>query len=431
MVAGKQYCLAMYYRNQINPELEAHRASTYGLGMCLTKQPLRATVGEQAIRATPDMVLRTTTSGTKWQVLKSCFTAKGGEEYLTIGVFHDDTFLIPGENIKISATQTVYSQGSRLVFDDVSVIPIDEAQLLGPDTSFCANTTLKLRASFACADAYRWSDGSTDSTLSVSKAGRYWVAIQTDCGTLRDTVTVTERKNDLNLGPDTTLCAGQSIRLRVPPASSLIRWDDDTNQPDRTIAQPGTYWAYTEQNGCQKRDEITLTIAYPPQLALPADTARCADSPPIQVRAGPATYRYRWSDGSTDSVRTLTSAGTYSVVAQNDCGRVSGQVRLAVSDCRCAFYWPDAFTPNGDGINDLFTGYVDCQYRQVKAVDWQVYNRWGELVYQSAALSPGWDGRYRGVAAPAGVYTYKLTVTTGQEGQSQVSDFAGSVQLLR
>ena len=45
--------------------------------------------------------------------------------------------------------------------------------------------------------------------------------------------------------------------------------------------------------------------------------------------------------------------------------------------------------------------------------------------------SPGWDGRYRGVAAPAGVYTYKLLVTTGQDGQSQVSDFAGSVQLLR
>lgn len=50
----------------------------------------------------------------------------------------------------------------------------------------------------------------------------------------------------------------------MPPTSSLIRWDDDTNLPDRTIAQPGTYWAYTEQNGCQKRDEITLTAGYPP-----------------------------------------------------------------------------------------------------------------------------------------------------------------------
>lgn len=80
---------------------------------------------------------------------------------------------------------------------------------------------------------------------------------------------------------------------------------------------------------------------------------------------------------------------------------------------------------------NLFTGYVDCQYRPIKAVAWQVYNRWGELVYQSAALSPGRDGRYRGVAAPARVYTYKLLVTTGQEGQSRIDTFTGSVQLLR
>ena len=127
----------------------------------------------------------------------------------------------------------------------------------------------------------------------------------------------------------------------------------------------------------------------------------------------------------------LTSAGTYPVIAQNDCGQVSGKVRLAVSDCRCTVYWPDAFTPNGDGVNDLFTGYVDCQYRQIKAVAWQVYTRWGELVYQSTALGPGWDGRYRGVAAPAGVCTYKLLVTTGQEGQSRIDTFAGSMQLVR
>ncbi len=431
LIAGKLYCLSVYYRNYIEPGTSLGGENTYGFGICLTTQPLQAKPGEKDVRANPVAVIRTSVSGTTWNRFQSCYKATGNEKYITLGFFHDDILRIPGGYVPVSATQTAYIQASRLVFDDVSVLPIDEAQLLGPDTSFCANTTLKLRAAFACADTYRWSDGSTDSTLTVGKAGRYWVAIQTDCGILRDTITVTERKNDLNLGPDTTLCAGQTYRLRVPSASSLIRWEDDTNQPDRTVTQPGTYWAYTEQNGCTKRDEITLTAAYPPQLSLPADTARCTDSPAIRLRAGPPTYRYRWSDGATDSVRTLTSAGTYSVIAQNNCGQVSAQVRLGVSDCRCEVYWPDAFTPNGDGTNDAFSGYVSCQYRVIQAVSWQVYNRWGEVVYQSAALSPGWDGRYRGGAAPAGVYTYTVLVTTGQEGQLRADTFTGSVQLIR
>jgi gliding motility-associated-like protein len=431
LLTGKLYCISVYYRNYVEPAMSLGGENTYGFGICLTNQPLRTNPGEQDIRANPVAVIRNNVRGTIWNKFQSCYKATGDEQYITLGFFHDDILRMPVEYVTVSATQTTFIQQSRLVFDDVSVIAIEEAQLLGPDTSFCANATLKLRASFACANTYRWSDGSSDSTLSVTKAGRYWVAIQTDCGTLRDTITVTERKNDLNLGPDTTLCAGQTIRLQVPPTSSLIRWDDETNLPDRTVAKHGTYWAYTEQNGCQKRDEITLTAAYPPQLRLPTDTTRCEDSPGIWLRAGPPAYRYRWSDGSTDSVRTLTSAGIYSVAAQNECGKAEVQIRLGVSNCRCAVYWPTAFTPNGDGTNDVFAGYVNCRYRLIKAINWQVYNRWGEVVYQSTALTGGWDGYYQGVAAPAGMYSYKLVVTTDQEGQSKVTEFTGSVELLR
>ncbi len=87
-------------------------------------------------------------------------------------------------------------------------------------------------------------------------------------------------------------------------------------------------------------------------------------------------------------------------------------------------YVPNAFTPNGDGSNDVFYLYS----QQVKEMDLKVFNRWGEKVFESTNQFYGWDGMYKGVQQPMAVYTYVVEVTylNGKKANQK-----GTVNLIR
>jgi len=85
---------------------------------------------------------------------------------------------------------------------------------------------------------------------------------------------------------------------------------------------------------------------------------------------------------------------------------------------------PNAFTPNGDGKNDIFKVYGNY----IKAVDMKIFNQWGELIYQTNNVNGGWDGSSKGVQQPIGVYVY-LIQTIEQNGT--VSTQRGSINLVR
>jgi gliding motility-associated-like protein len=70
-------------------------------------------------------------------------------------------------------------------------------------------------------------------------------------------------------------------------------------------------------------------------------------------------------------------------------------------------YVPNAFSPNGDGINDLFQVFTTG----VKVFNLKVFDRWGELVYESDNLGSGWNGKYKGTLMEPGVYVYLVNVT--------------------
>jgi len=69
-------------------------------------------------------------------------------------------------------------------------------------------------------------------------------------------------------------------------------------------------------------------------------------------------------------------------------------------------YFPTAFTPNGDGLNDIFVYKASL----LAEVSFQIFNRWGEIVFSTEEIGSGWDGNYLGQAAPEGTYLFKLEV---------------------
>jgi len=116
----------------------------------------------------------------------------------------------------------------------------------------------------------------------------------------------------------------------------------------------------------------------------------------------------------------------YRVVAlRNQNNPIESVSNAVIVEKPYALYSPNAFSPDGDGINDLFKvsgqGMLDFQI--------EIYNRWGQMVYKSIDLSNGWDGTFKGKNLPTGTYVYKIK--TSKFGIEQVLVKSGSVALVR
>ena len=99
----------------------------------------------------------------------------------------------------------------------------------------------------------------------------------------------------------------------------------------------------------------------------------------------------------------------YQLTYRDACGNESARSEpvCALIPTQGEVFFPNAFTPNGDGLNDVFL-YTS---RLVEQVEMQIYNRWGEVLFQTNQPDVGWDGTYQGTLAPQGTYLYKIAVT--------------------
>jgi gliding motility-associated-like protein len=102
-----------------------------------------------------------------------------------------------------------------------------------------------------------------------------------------------------------------------------------------------------------------------------------------------------------------TGPGKYWVDVINRCGKISDTIIVVkkIDGCECSLYMPSAFTPNNDGKNELIKAFSNCPVMgQLK-----IFNRWGQLVYQTNDLQNGWNGVYNNMPQTTGVYVYQVS----------------------
>ena len=139
-----------------------------------------------------------------------------------------------------------------------------------------------------------------------------------------------------------------------------------------------------------------------------------------------------WNDGVDRPQRSFPVSGRYRFTMITNCGSVnSNWINVLVDECKSSVYVPNAFSPNGDGINEAFAPHFADDY---EIITWRlsVFNRWGQLVFQSESIdSPGWDGTIKGEQADRGVYVWHLEYEY-LEGEEMISEStSGDVLLLR
>lgn len=303
---------------------------------------------------------------------------------------------------------------------------------LGNDTTLCPNSTLTLSTNNG--EIANWSNGQTAATITVSSAGIYWGEIPSVCGPIRDSITIDyfPQLQATNLPSDTSLCPNESIFLTVDPNASFVLWSNGATSPSVILSKPGKYSVIYGHECDTLRDTVSLNIhqVLPLSAIVTPQKAQVLDSIFYTIHNENNYQQITWDfkDGST----SVSAQGFHFYKSVNhfelelyaiDTMGCKSDSLFELEITEASYVIPNVFTPNNDGINDVF----EIRGKGIKNLSMEIFNRWGELVFQSTHAP--WDGRSKeGKVVMNGTYFYKIQF---EQTGSTKRIIEGSVQLLR
>lgn len=237
------------------------------------------------------------------------------------------------------------------------------------------------------------------------------------------------------------LCDGDSTVISVdsiPGVSYLWSNGDTTNSI--VVRESGTYYVQgITSNGCEATsDTLEVSFELLPEVDFDANPKSAALGEEVlfeNLSSGAEFYRWNFGDPlsqadnfSTEEnpVHSYDSTGAYTVSLEaftaSGCSAISTKTNFILVNFHP--FIPTAFTPNGDGTNDLF--YV--RGGALQAFKLSIYNQWGELIFNSSDQDIGWDGTHRGALVESGTFVY---VVVGTNSAGEDINLKGHITLIR
>jgi gliding motility-associated-like protein len=388
--------------------------------------------------------------------------------------------------IAFDSTGCIFSDTSYLI---VHIIPRPVVSL-GADTILCEDPLLTLDAGTS-ANIYTWSTGETTQTITADTIGTFWVTVSNNICEVSDSINI-DLFSAFQLGPDSTLCNGQSIVLDATSPGASYLWSTGQVFPQINVSSPGSYWVQLDYGVCQISDTIQIDYLSYPLVPLP-DTVKICPGNTLILDAGSPGSSYLWSTGQSSQTIDVSGGGVYSVAVSNgSCisydstlviqipavtweSRISlcniqsytlhagfngvsylwstgattesieitdeGQYWVLMSRDGCilsdtvtvygavgsgVLWCPNSFTPNANGLNDTFLP----RGRDITYYNFQIFDRWGELIFETKDQDSGWDGTYKGKLCKFDVYVWKVEYKTECGGDELITKI-GHVSLVR
>lgn len=191
-----------------------------------------------------------------------------------------------------------------------------------------------------------------------------------------------------NLGQDKNICSGTPLKLS-PGIFSTYQWQNFSSGPSFTVLDTGLYWVMvTNSFNCSARDSIRINEIKP----TPKDFLKKVDSicsyETIVVQSLKNFNNYLWSNGETLNKIKVVKLGNYSLKVIDGNGCIGADtISIFAKNCQTGIFFPNAFTPNRDGKNDIYKPIVFGHLRLFK---FQIYDRAGQVVFQTEDPTKGW-----------------------------------------
>ena len=182
-----------------------------------------------------------------------------------------------------------------------------------------------------------------------------------------------------------------------------------------------------DSNNCVTSDTIHISVIPNPIVDLGNDFYLC-EGQSVILDAGANNDKYLWQDSSSNQTLSVNTHGIYWVVVKNNTGCIgSDTVIVNINSDSTDIIIPNVFTPNNDGFNDNF----EIKYKIVSEAEIKIFNRWGNLVFESNNLSDFWDGTFNNEICHDGVYFWLLKYQLNCNNIFNEISKTGLVHLIR
>ena len=317
----------------------------------------------------------------------------------------------------------IYSDTINITYNQPSPIH------LGNDTSICNNLPLELNAGNSFMK-YKWNTGEATQSIRVNSIGDYSVSATNSYGCVSaDTIKIVNAYSSpiINLSKQNVLCLHQNDTLDAGSGYASYLWQNGEMQRKIDVTSPGFYKVTVGNNyNCYASDSVNiLQVAIPPADFLPPGVEICSDDS-INIAPLPQFNEYLWSTGSTDNAIKINKPGTYwlNVKDENSCTG-SDTINIVLKDCEVRFFVPNAFSPNNDGLNDIFHPIINGK---ISEYYFAVYNRYGQMVFNTDNINIGWNGTVKGQPQNSGIFVWHARYKIKNE---EIKIVKGSVLLVR
>ena len=186
--------------------------------------------------------------------------------------------------------------------------------------------------------------------------------------------------------------------------------------------------ASTTYLGCDSLVITNLTINPTVNYIPKDDVYKCKGDTIIIAIEGDSINHFYWEDGDITSRKSISEFGRY-IIEMTDVYKCIIRDTIHVMDALCppcSIYVPNAFTPDFNNINEKFKPITNCQFLRY---NFKIFNRWGEMLFETSNPLDAWDGYYLGKPCQQGAYVWILY---GIDIKSKISNFrSGTVTILR
>jgi gliding motility-associated-like protein len=298
---------------------------------------------------------------------------------------------------------------------------------------------------------YNWSTGGTANSIAGLCAGTYSVTVTDDDGCIADTTFTIANPPAISISVDVVAesCSGAcdgAMSINAP-AGSLISIDggnDFSSISTYNSICPNNYSIVViDQNDC-----IATTNAIVPsgEIVQSNFIVNPGITTVIDANFNTVNYsqngdNYYWEfDGvpvSTDfepyiQLGDSLEAGNYPLclITESEAGCRDTNCQIITVQSDILIYVPNTFTPDGNKFNEVFFPIITTD-TELLDFEFLIFNRWGELVFESRNPNAGWDGSYGGIPSPDGTYTWKMRLVWNNENKDQDKIITGHINLLR
>ena len=288
----------------------------------------------------------------------------------------------------------------------------------GPDIEICLGEAVTLHASGG--GNYSWNHGINDGLAFYPTESGSYVLNGMDANNCPDNDEMTITVNLLppvNAGPDRSVCPGTEIILNGSGASSYA-WEKQILDGVAFIpAESGIYLVTgTDPNGCKNSDEVLVTVFPKPEASFFTGPEEIDELQPLaqtfNTSKGAVSWLWDFGDQSESSTEqepehSYPGAGNYTITltVSNEFGCTDFSKQTLEIKAITLYYVPNSFTPNGDEHNNVFSPVFNQGFNP-DDFELLVYNRWGELLFESHDPFVGWDGTYANRSVMPGTYSW-------------------------